>query len=157
LTDGFNLDDYFAHSLSYLNSTKDLQKVPVPSDSPTMDISSLTDNLLKFSVPERLRQRLTQRPAAAEASAELYALSRQLEGDDLRVFAAACAEGVAACEGVSENPVAEAEALLRSARLHLEEEIETYRMSLPTMWDSLYYAIDAISKATGKFRAPPIA
>ncbi|OWA52084.1 hypothetical protein BV898_16547 [Hypsibius exemplaris] len=116
-----------------------------------MDISSIADSLLKFSVPERLRQRLTQRPAPAEASAELYALSRQLEADDLRVFAAACAEGVAACEGVAENPVAEAEALLRSARLHLQEEIETYRMCLPTLWDSLYYAIDAISKATDIF------
>lgn len=114
-----------------------------------MDMSNIAETLIKFSLPEKLRQRLSQRPACSDAAAELYALSRQLESDNLRTFAASCAEGVAACEGTAENPVAEAEALVRSARLHMEEEKETYDLSLPTMWDSLYFAIDCISKATG--------
>ncbi|XP_055358007.1 uncharacterized protein LOC129602862 [Paramacrobiotus metropolitanus] len=113
-----------------------------------MDMSSIAETITKFGLPEKIRQRLSQRPACADAAAELYALSRQLESDDLRIFAAACSEGVAACEGTAENPVAEAEALVRAARLHMEEEKETYKLSLPTTWDSLYFAIDNINKAT---------
>ena len=113
------------------------------------NIAGITESLLRFTIPERLRQRLTQRPAAGEAAAELSALSRQLENDDLRIFAAACSEGVAACAGAAENTVSEAESYMRSARLHLEEEKEACNMNLPTLWDSLYFAIDATNKATG--------
>ncbi|GAU95339.1 hypothetical protein RvY_06973 [Ramazzottius varieornatus] len=110
-------------------------------------VAGITESLLRFTIPERLRQRLTQRPAAGEAAAELTALSRQLENDDLRVFAATCSEGVAACESAAENSISEAEAYMRSARLHLDEEKEAYNLNLPTLWDSLYFAIDATNKA----------